>query len=195
MKIPSRFDSSATVGALFLALATALPCCLPLLASTGAALGLGFLAPYQGVLNWLLQAFIALALMSHIQSYGRHRNPYLLGLAAVSATALFYAYNIEIDAAWVYGGFAGLAAAAIWNYQEIRRRGSCHPSIRTHSTLTCPQCGRQTLETMPTDACQYFYECPACKTLLKPKAGDCCVFCSYGDVPCPPRQAGSSCCA
>ena len=56
------------------------------------------------------------------------------------------------------------------------------------STLTCPVCGRQAFETMPTDSCQYFYECLGCKTLLKPKAGDCCVFCSYGDVPCPSIQ-------
>jgi len=56
------------------------------------------------------------------------------------------------------------------------------------SVLTCPACGRRKAERMPTDACQYFYECAGCKTLLKPKAGDCCVFCSYGTVPCPPVQ-------
>ena len=39
---------------------------------------------------------------------------------------------------------------------------------------------------MPTDACQFFYECKGCGVLLKPKTGDCCVFCSYGSVPCPP---------
>jgi hypothetical protein len=63
------------------------------------------------------------------------------------------------------------------------------------STLTCPVCGQHRTESMPTDACQYFYECSDCKTLLKPKAGDCCVFCSFGDVPCPPikeaREKGS----
>jgi hypothetical protein len=41
---------------------------------------------------------------------------------------------------------------------------------------------------MPTHACQYFYDCKGCGAVLKPKAGDCCVFCSYGDVPCPPIQ-------
>jgi hypothetical protein len=41
---------------------------------------------------------------------------------------------------------------------------------------------------MPTDACQFFYECKGCGVLLKPDAGDCCVFCSYGDLPCPPIQ-------
>lgn len=63
------------------------------------------------------------------------------------------------------------------------------------STLTCPACGHQSLETMPTNACIFFHECAGCGELLKPKAGDCCVFCSYGSVPCPPiQQQGSSCC-
>jgi len=47
---------------------------------------------------------------------------------------------------------------------------------------------------MPTDACQYFYECSGCKTLLRPKAGDCCVFCSYGSIACPPIQEQRGCC-
>jgi hypothetical protein len=45
---------------------------------------------------------------------------------------------------------------------------------------------------MPTDACQYFYDCKGCGAVLKPNAGDCCVFCSYGDVPCPPIQEARS---
>lgn len=57
-----------------------------------------------------------------------------------------------------------------------------------HSTLTCPDCGQVSVETMPENACQYFYECKGCKSLLRPLSGDCCVFCSYGDTPCPPVQ-------
>ena len=45
-------------------------------------------------------------------------------------------------------------------------------------------------ETMPADACQWFYECKGCHALLRPLEGDCCVYCSYGDVPCPPVQSG-----
>jgi alkylmercury lyase len=66
------------------------------------------------------------------------------------------------------------------------------------STITCPHCGHRAAETMPSDACQFFYDCQACGALLKPKPGDCCVFCSYGTVPCPPVQAGKNapaCCA
>jgi hypothetical protein len=57
-----------------------------------------------------------------------------------------------------------------------------------NSTLTCPKCGGEALETMPTDACQFFYDCRHCGELLRPLKGHCCVFCSYGDVPCPPVQ-------
>jgi hypothetical protein len=60
--------------------------------------------------------------------------------------------------------------------------------IEETSRLTCPECGHQKSEAMPSDACLYFYECTGCGALLKPKAGDCCVFCSYGTVPCPPIQ-------
>ncbi|MGI8526725.1 MAG: GDCCVxC domain-containing (seleno)protein [Pseudolabrys sp.] len=70
------------------------------------------------------------------------------------------------------------------------------------SIITCPHCATARLETMPTDACQFFYLCTGCGEKLKPKPGDCCVFCSYGSVPCPPIQAeraggagAASCCA
>jgi hypothetical protein len=56
------------------------------------------------------------------------------------------------------------------------------------SIVTCPNCGTAKAETMPTDACRFFYECTGCGARLKPKPGDCCVFCSHGDVPCPPIQ-------
>jgi hypothetical protein len=57
------------------------------------------------------------------------------------------------------------------------------------SVLTCPHCGHRHTETMPDDACICFFECKGCATMLRPKPGDCCVFCSYGSVPCPPIQA------
>jgi hypothetical protein len=62
------------------------------------------------------------------------------------------------------------------------------------STLQCPECGHVQVETMPTDACVYFYDCKGCATVLRPKHGDCCVFCSYGSVKCPPIQMNSGCC-
>lgn len=65
--------------------------------------------------------------------------------------------------------------------------------ITLDSTIACPKCSHHEKETMPTDACQFFYGCKSCKTLLKPKQGDCCVFCSFGDIKCPPIQEGDKC--
>ena len=76
-----------------------------------------------------------------------------------------------------------------------RRALSAVSQVVLQSTLTCPHCGFRKEETMPTDACQYFYECEGCKALLKPNAGDCCVFCSFGSVKCPPIQNQRSCCS
>ena len=62
-------------------------------------------------------------------------------------------------------------------------------NIIEKSEITCPICGHKELEIMPTDTCQYFYECKSCGEVIKPKLGDCCVFCSYGSVNCPSIQA------
>ena len=62
------------------------------------------------------------------------------------------------------------------------------------STVACPACGHAKTETMPIDACLWHYVCERCHVTLRPKPGDCCVFCSYGTVPCPPRQQQNSAC-
>jgi hypothetical protein len=61
-------------------------------------------------------------------------------------------------------------------------------SMALESVITCPECGVSKAETMPVDACQFYYDCTSCGALLRRKTGDCCVFCSYGSVPCPPKQ-------
>ncbi len=58
----------------------------------------------------------------------------------------------------------------------------------TMATLTCPECKHEQGVDMPTDACQFFYECVNCKTLLRPLDGDCCVFCSFANKLCPVKQ-------
>jgi transcription elongation factor Elf1 len=69
-------------------------------------------------------------------------------------------------------------------------------SVELQSTITCPTCGHVKEETMPTDFCQWFYECEHCHAVLRPEAGDCCVFCSYGSNKCLPiQQQPDSCCS
>lgn len=73
-------------------------------------------------------------------------------------------------------------------------------NIIQRSLLTCPHCLVSEELLMPVDACQFFYRCPHCQETIRPQEGDCCVFCSYGSVPCPPIQlqratgAPNACC-
>ncbi|TAM87538.1 MAG: hypothetical protein EPN41_07460 [Candidimonas sp.] len=61
--------------------------------------------------------------------------------------------------------------------------------IVARSVLTCPNCGYRETRLMPVDSCQFYHECSKCGVIFRPKPGDCCVFCSYGSVPCPSVQA------
>ncbi|MFW9996109.1 MAG: GDCCVxC domain-containing (seleno)protein [Candidatus Odinarchaeota archaeon] len=60
--------------------------------------------------------------------------------------------------------------------------------VKTESVFTCPQCGHTKRYEMPVDRCVIQLECNGCHAMITPKNGDCCVFCSYGDTPCPPEQ-------
>ena len=60
--------------------------------------------------------------------------------------------------------------------------------IASKSEITCPECQHKKTEELPTDVCLLSYTCEKCKTVLHPKKGDCCVFCTYGDVKCPSMQ-------
>lgn len=72
----------------------------------------------------------------------------------------------------------------------LRQRRMEEPKLQ--SIITCPACHHSVEDTMPTDTCRFFWDCPACGEVVRPKPGDCCVYCSYGSVPCPPVQTGTS---
>jgi len=195
----SHFDKVGAIGGIFAAFAAATPCCLPLLATAGASLGLGFLMPYQAVSEWVFQGFAFLALFGVIVAFRRHKQliPLLIMLGAVAAILAYY-HGFR-QAALVYGGLAGLLAASILNHRAAKQCKACEPgqvkAVVLESVITCPSCGTAKKELMPTDSCLFFYECSGCRKLLRPHAGHCCVFCSYGSMPCPPIQQQGSCCA
>ena len=64
-------------------------------------------------------------------------------------------------------------------------------AIVLESVLTCPRCGFAKPETMPTDACQFYYECSNCKALLRLTQGLLrFLFVRLGEVPADPAAAG-----
>jgi hypothetical protein len=89
-------------------------------------------------------------------------------------------------------GLAGaLFGRSFWCFSFGREHWSnWMGEVQLESTITCPYCGREITETMPTDACVGFYPCKGCGHMLRLKEGDCCVFCSYGTVACPPCSRG-----
>lgn len=182
-------DRVGSVGALIAAIAA--PCCFPLFAAVGTAAGLGALGQYEGPILYIFQGFAILTLAGLALSVRRHRNFGPLIVGTLSCAALAYHFYSAFSLIALYIGLFGLIGATLWNYLSTRR--SKQPVLQ--STITCPKCGHRVDETMPTNACLFFYDCTACNARVKPRAGDCCVFCSYGSVPCPPIQTGETCCA
>lgn len=194
-----HLDKFGTIGGVFAACAAATPCCLPLLATLGAFFGFGFLMPYQSVSELLFQGFAFFALLGTIVGFRRHNQPLPLVVMLGAVAAILAYYHIFREAGLVYGGLAGLLAASILNHRAAKHCKACVPrpkkTVIFESVITCPFCGTAKTEIMPTDSCLFFYECSGCHKLLRPNTGHCCVFCSYGSVPCPPIQQQAECCA
>jgi hypothetical protein len=158
----------------------------------GVVLGLGGLGVYEAQLFVAAQALVALALLGHALSFRRHRKQWLLALAFAGGAAFFCGLYVFASESLSYAGLFALVLASgadIW----ARLRKPSTSAAALESVITCPQCGQRQRESMPTDACQFFYDCSGCGAVLRPRAGDCCVFCSYGSVRCPPVQAGACC--
>ncbi len=197
-----QLDRIGTVGLFLAALAT--PCCFPLFAFVLSTVGFGSAEVFGGYTKIVFEMLVTISLVGLFISYQQHRCIYPLLIAIPSALSIFYGYNFNEGNNWntfIYTGMFGLLASTIWNYQRNKLHGTCNTCIdingkkvELESTITCPNCGFNKKEIMPTNACQYFYKCEQCNTVLKPKQGDCCVYCSYGTVKCPPIQAGESCC-
>jgi hypothetical protein len=185
-------DGIGSVGALAMALAA--PCCLPLFAMIAGAVGITALGLNEKFVLLTLQGFASLALIGLGSSAWRLRQFGPLIVGGLGVFVLFFSFHARFSALLVYLGLGGLCVASVWNYLLSRKRRGDGAGVILQSVITCPKCGHRAQETMPTNACLFFYDCSACGATLKPKSGDCCVFCSYGSVPCPPIQMGAACC-
>jgi hypothetical protein len=184
-------DRIGSIGALLSAVAA--PCCFPLFAAIAAASGLTVPGRFEMTVLYLFQGFALLAIVGLALSYRKHRGLGPLSVGLLSGSALVYVFYYSWNVGLLYAGLFGLVAASVWNWFCSRSSARAKPLLQ--SIIRCPSCGHRSTEIMPTNACLFFYDCPHCHARLKPKAGDCCVFCSYGSVPCPPIQTGEACCA
>ncbi len=118
MRITSLFDKTGTIGVLTAAMGCA--SCFPALGSLGAALGLGFLAHYEGLLiNTLLPVFAAIALAANVFAFFSHKIWYRM-LAAITGPSMVL---LTMYPLWAYGwstyllysGIALMLIVSLWD--------------------------------------------------------------------------------
>jgi hypothetical protein len=126
-----------------------------------------------GTVGTVVQVFARLPELCDVQ-FDDHA-----GVRAVLASALDLAPDADVPRRIVRDAALGAFA----RLEEVRMATKL-----VISTLTCPVCWVQSTRVMPTDACVIVAKCRSCGHSMRPKPGDCCVFCSYGDIPCPPIQ-------
>lgn len=200
MKLTANLDKLGVIGVFITALVT--PCCFPLFGFLLSAFGFGSAELFGGWTKYVFQGLIFFSLLGTFISFRKHKNIYPLLIGFVSAGLIVYAYNFNFESKIIYVGMFGLLVSTGLNYYLNRRLkiicATCTiidgKRVELESIITCPNCEYKKKEIMPTDACQFFYECKKCKTVLKPKQGDCCVYCSYGTVKCPSKQIDIDCC-
>ena len=116
--ISRLFDKGGVIGTFVAAMGCA--SCFPALGSLGAALGLGFLAEFEGVfINTLLPIFAAIALAANLVSFFSHKVWYrtLLGITGPTMVLLtmypLWSYNWSTYL--LYAGIVMMLVVALWD--------------------------------------------------------------------------------
>lgn len=107
--------------------------CFPAIASLGAAIGLGFLSPYEGLLvGVLLPMFAGIALLANAIAWLNHRQWRRTALGVIGPVlvlaAVFLTYGWRSE--WLlYAGLAFMVGVAIWDLVSPAKR-RCEPEAR-----------------------------------------------------------------
>lgn len=132
MLISSVTDKTGSLGAIVSAMGCA--SCFPAIASIGSALGLGFLANFEGLfINTLLPVFAAIALLANLISGIKHRQwlRLLTGIAGplmVLAT-LYLFWSDNWSTYMFYVGLLVMLGVSIWDFVSPPQR-SCATKIK-----------------------------------------------------------------
>ena len=112
------FDKAGALGTIIAAMGCA--SCFPALGSLAAALGMGFLAQYEGIfINTLLPVFAAIALGANLIAFFSHKVWYrtLLGITGPTMVLLtmypLWAYNWSTYL--LYAGLVLMLGVALWD--------------------------------------------------------------------------------
>lgn len=112
------FDKGGVLGTLLAAMGCA--SCFPALGSLGAALGMGFLAHYEGLfINTLLPLFAAIALVANLFAFLSHRIWYrtLLAIAGpiMVLLTMYPLWKYYWSTYLLYAGLVLMLIVAVWD--------------------------------------------------------------------------------
>ena len=114
-------DKLGSIGTLITAMAC--PVCWPLFATAGSALGLGVLAPYEGILMvYVFPAFVVIALLGTVLSYLKHKSLIPLSLGVVSGGLILYGFYFGWHLVLMYIGIFGLLLSSALSFIANKRR-------------------------------------------------------------------------
>ncbi|MDT7533033.1 organomercurial transporter MerC [Sphingobium sp. SA2] len=125
-------DKAGVIGAILAAMGCA--ACFPAIASLGAAIGLGFLSQYEGVLiRYVLPLFALIGLAANVAGGLRHRNWSrmflgMIGPLLVLAAALLMVFYMKRAEWLLYPGLVLMVAVAIWDLASPPRKRSSRPA-------------------------------------------------------------------
>jgi len=112
------FDKTGALGTFLAALGCA--SCFPALGSLGAALGMGFLAQYEGIfINTLLPVFAAIALGANLIAFFSHKVWYrtLFGIAGpiMVLLTMYPLWRYNWSTYLLYAGLVLMLVVALWD--------------------------------------------------------------------------------
>ena len=140
-------DKGGALGALMAA--TAVPCCFPLLAPIGVALGFGTLLPFAEYALYGIVVCAVVAMVGSVIAFRSHRHLVWLLLGVGSGLLVIVALQLPWPPSMAYAGLMGLAVSAVANHR-LTRRVSCavtpSTTVQQLSALSCPSCQSETPE-------------------------------------------------
>ncbi len=114
-------DKFGSIGVFVTALAC--PVCWPLFAGLGSALGLGMLAPWEGLMmDYVFPPFVVVALVGTLISYSNHKKliPTILGVG--SALLVLYGFYVGWQLVLMYIGIFGLLISSVLSFFANKRQ-------------------------------------------------------------------------
>lgn len=133
MQLPPLSEKLGTLGTVLSAMGCA--SCFPVLGALGSALGMGFLAQFEGLfINTLLPAFAAIALAAALASWWSHRQHLrgaLTSAGPIMVLATLYLFWSDSWSSYLfYAALSLMSAVAVWNLVSPPRR-TCRAAFKS----------------------------------------------------------------